>query len=771
MKRCYLRLSVAMAACLLVESGPNGQALAQEDSSSAAQNSAQRNNADIIVTARKRAENIQDVSESITAISGASIETLQITQPTDLTRVAPALTFRDNPIPTSSGFVIRGIGTSTFSSTVEQSVSTVFDGVVLGQPQSAAAFVDIQRVEVLEGPQGLLFGKNASAGLVNIVTNSPRLGELGADMSFTIGTDGELRNSGMLNIPVGETLAVRLVGFRNRTDGYVNNLYRNERYNGEKNYGLRGKLLYSPTENISLLVSADYAKDTASGAIATSRKLGENTNLASYFEEYKIKPGPNNRDTVLGSPYGTYDGAPLRVYKGISGQLDIDFGELSLTSITGYRKNHYILDFDADQSPLPRFDYNGGEYNYKQFSQELRLASPAGKTIEWLAGLYYFRSINNVNFWSGGYLLAPTTLTVAVIDTDFRSRSYAAFGSITWNLSDATRLRAGGRYTRDKIYARRNAYDLEGAMDGSSAIIGSVAGDTTERGGANNFSWKLTAEQDFGANNMLYASVARGYKGPGLASSGVITPGIDPLIRPEKVWAFDLGVKTSFWDNRATFNAALFYEDFSDFQTQVYDTSTTPPSFRTTNAGGLKTKGVQGQLTIRPTDGLSFGANVAYVDASYRDLDGISCPYAWSVSLSNGCRLVGGRPVIDVSGNRMANSPEFKFNLNANYEASISSSADFLLSADYSWRSDEQFSSNGDPLTIQPAYGIFNGSVGLGLDNGKWEVRAFVRNLFDKKYVNLITANAADTSGGYSQYFSRYTDRQFGVTMRMRLRD
>lgn len=771
MKRCYWQQSAAMALCLYAAMGLEIQAGAQENRAAQGPQSYQRNNAEIIVTARKRAENIQDVSESITAVSGASIETLQIVQATDLTRVAPALTFRDNPIPTSSGFVIRGIGTSTFSSTVEQSVSTVFDGVVLGQPQSAAAFVDIQRVEVLEGPQGLLFGKNASAGLVNIVTNSPRLGELGADMSVTVGTDGELRNSGMLNLPLGETLALRVVGFRNRTDGFVNNLFRNERYNGEKNYGFRGKLLYSPSESVSLLVSADYAKDTSSCCIATSRQLGANANLANYFNEYGIVAGPDNRDTVLGSPHGVYDGAPLRVHKGISGQLDVDVGGLSLTSITGYRQNHYILDFDADQTPLARFDYNGGQYNYKQFSQELRLASPTGETVEWLAGLYYFRSVNDVNFWSGGYLVAPTLLSVAVIDTNFRSRSYAAFGSVTWNLAVSTRLRAGGRYTRDQIYARRHAYDLPGSIPGSSAIIGSVAGDTTERGKTNNFSWKLTAEQDFASNSMLYASVARGYKGPGLASSGVVTPGVEPLIRPEKVWAFDIGVKSSFWDNRATFNAALFYEDFTDFQTQVYDTSTNPPGFRTTNAGGLKTKGVQGQLALRPTDGLSLGANAAYVDATYQDLDGISCPYAWSISLTNGCRLVDGRRVMDVSGNRMANSPEFKFNLNANYEVPISSSADFLLAADYSWRSEEQFSSNGDSLTVQPAYGIFNGSIGLGLEKGKWEVRGYVRNLFNKKYVNLITANAADTSGGYSQYFSRYADRQFGVTMRMRLRD
>ena len=726
----------------------------------------------IIVTARKRVENVQDVSESITVVSGESIETMQVIQPSDLTRIAPALTFRDNPIPTSSGFAVRGIGTSTFSSTVEQSVSTVVDGVVLGQPQSAAALIDIGRVEVLEGPQGLLFGKNASAGLVNIVTNTPRLGRLAAEASVTYGSDGELRNTGVLNVPIGDKLAVRLVGFRNRTDGFIHNRFLNEDYNGEKNYGFRGKLLFEPSDNVSLLISADYAKDNSACCFATARKLGTNTNLANYFNLYGITPGPDNLDVVASKPFGTYPGAPLRVYKGISAQLDVDMGGVEMTSITAYRNNHYILDFDGDQTPLDRFDYNGGDYNYKQFSQELRLASSAGQKVEWLAGLFYFRSTNDVFFQAGGRLLgpAPLPLVVAVIETDFRSESLAGFGSATWNASEALRLRVGGRLTRDDLKARRLAYDLPGSRPGSSAIIGSVAGDTTETGRTTNFSWKVTGEYDVAPDVMVYANVARGYKGPGLASSGIIQPGVDPIIRPEKVWAYDLGIKASFLDNRATFNAALFYEDFTDFQTQIYDTSTNPPGFRTTNAGGLKTKGVQAQFSIRPADGLTLSANGIYVDAKYHDLDGLSCPYAWTVPTpSNGCRIVAGRPVIDASGNRLANAPKFKFNLSANYEAPIADGVDLLFATDYSWRSDEQFSANGDPLTIQPAFGIWNGSIGLSLDDGKWELRAFVRNLLDKQYVTLLSPNAADTSGGYSQYLSRYSQRQVGLTMRVRL--
>lgn len=772
MRKATLASSVCLTLCAALGAGAPTAARAETADDSAATQSSDHDDNAIIVTARKRIENVQNVSESITVVSGESIDTLQIVQPSDLTRIAPALTFRDNPIPTSSGFAVRGIGTSTFSSTVEQSVSTVVDGVVLGQPQSAASLIDISRVEVLEGPQGLLFGKNASAGLVNIVTNTPRLGNLAAEASVTYGSDGELRNSGVLNVPIGDKLAVRLVGFRNRTDGFIHNKFLNQDYNGEKNYGFRGKLLFEPSDNVSLLVSADYAKDTSACCFSTARTLGTNANLANFFSLYGVIPGPDNLDVVAGKPFGTYPGAPLRVYKGVSGQLDIDLGGLELTSITAYRSNHYILDFDGDQTPLDRFDYNGGDYDYKQFSQELRLASPAGQAVEWLAGLFYFRSTNDVFFQAGGRLLgpAPLPLVVAVIETDFHSKSYAGFGSVTWNATDALRLRVGGRLTRDELKARRLAYDLPGARPGSSAIIGSVAGDTTETGRTTNFSWKVTGEYDVAPDVMVYANVARGYKGPGLASSGVVTPGVDPIIRPEKVSAYDLGIKASFLDNRATFNAALFYEDFTDFQTQIYDTSTNPPGFRTTNAGGLKTKGVQAQFSIRPADGLTLSANGIYVDAEYQDLDGLSCPYAWTVPTpSNGCRIVAGRPVIDASGNRLANAPQFKFNLAANYEAPIDDGVDLLLATDYSWRSDEQFSANGDPLTIQPAFGIWNGSIGLSLDDGKWELRAFVRNLLDKQYVTLLAPNSADTSGGYAQYLSRYSQRQVGVTMRVRL--
>lgn len=263
-------------------------AWAQPADNAGARSEAQTGSVEILVTARKRVENVQDVSESITVATGEAIETLQIVQPSDLTRIAPALTFRDNPIPTSSGFAVRGIGTSSFSSTVEQSVSTVVDGIVLGQPQSVASLIDISRVEVLEGPQGLLFGKNASAGLVNIVTNSPRLGQLGAEMSVTAGTDGEFRNTGILNVPLGDKLAVRLVGYRNRTDGYIHNKFLNESYNGEKNYGFRGKLLFEPSDNVSLLVSADYSKDTSICCFSTARTLGTNANLANFFDAYDI---------------------------------------------------------------------------------------------------------------------------------------------------------------------------------------------------------------------------------------------------------------------------------------------------------------------------------------------------------------------------------------------------------------------------------------------------------------------------------------------------
>lgn len=756
----------AVALCAMPQEARAQEAGDQPDAQSVA-----TSGSTIIVTARKREENIQDVSESITVVTGESLEILQLVSPTELTRVAPALTFRDNPIPTSSGFAVRGVGTSSFSSTVEQSVSTVVDGIVLGQPQSAASLVDINRVEVLEGPQGLLFGKNASAGLVNIVTNSPRLGTFEADASVTFGTDGEFRTDGMINVPLGEDLAVRLVGYRNETGGYIYNAFLDESYNGEDNYGFRGKAFYEPSSEFNLLLTADFYEDNAICCFSTARELGDNPRLADFFNQYGVMPGSENTTVVAGMPVGALGKDPFRRYQGIGGEANIRLSNATLTLLTGYRKNEYSLDFDGDQTPLARFDYNGGDYKYQQFSQEIRIASDTGGAIEWLGGLYFFSAINEVEYRAGGRLLGESgPLIVGVIETDVDSTSYAAFGSVTLNASDTLRLRAGGRFTRDELQARRVAYDLPGALPGSSAIIGSVAGDTTERGDSEDFSWKLTAEYDVSPDVMIYANVSRGYKGPGLASSGVINPDVSPLIRPETVMAYDAGIKSTLINGLATLNAALFYEDFSDFQTQIYDTSTTPPGFRLTNAGSLESKGATIQATLRPIDGLSLAANAAYVDAKYKDLEGLSCPYEYTVpELTNGCEIVGGRPVISADGNRLANAPELKFFIAANYEVSITDSITLLLATDYSWRDDEQFSANGDPNTIQPAYGIWNASAGVAFNDGQFELRGFVRNIADTSYANLISPNAADTSGGYSQFLSRYRERQAGVVLKARL--
>ena len=772
MTRPVFRLAISLSVSVFALCALSEAALAQVAGTQGEAPRAGVTGNEIIVTARKRAENVQDVSESITVASGESLETLRIISTTELTRIAPALTFRDNPMPTSSGFAIRGIGTSSFSSTIEQSVSTVVDGVVLGQPQSAASLIDINRVEVLEGPQGLLFGKNASAGLVNIVTNSPRLGAFEADASVTFGTDGEFRTHGVVNVPIGEDLAIRLVGFRNETDGYIYNELLDESYNGEDNFGFRGKLFFEPSSEFNFMLTADFYEDTAICCFSTVRQLGDNPRLTSFLNQYGIVPGTENRSVVAGMPTGALGTDPLRRYKGLTGEANIELGSATLTLITAYRRNDYALDFDGDQTPLARFDYNGGDYKYQQFSQEIRVASAPGGTLEWLGGLYFFSSTNEIFYRAGGRLIGDAgPLIVGIIETDVDNASYAGFGSVTWNVSDAIRLRAGGRYTHDELKARRVAYDMPGTLPGSSAIIGSVAGDTTERGGANDFSWKLTAEYDLDYDTMVYASAARGYKGPGLASSGVLNPDVDPLIRPETVMAYDVGIKSTLFNGLATLNIAAFYENFSDFQTQIYDTSTNPPGFRTTNAGSLESKGATIQATVRPAQGLSLMANAAYVDAQYKDLDGLSCPYEFTVPQpTQGCRIVGGRPVISADGNRLANAPEFKFFVAANYETPLTSTIDLLLATDYSWRDDEQFSANGDPNTVQPAYGIWNASAGLSFNEGAFELRGFVRNIADTSYTNLISPNSADTNGGYSQYLSRYQERQAGITLRARLR-
>jgi iron complex outermembrane receptor protein len=771
------RLSLALG--LLITTALATTAFAQASASSAPAASNQGGIETITVTAQKRTENIQKVPEAITAATGGQLEQMHVVQPSDLTQIAPALTFTESTTPTSSGFSVRGIGTSTFSPGVEQSVSTVVDGVVFGQPQAASALIDVDHVEVLEGPQGMLFGKNASAGLVNIVTNDPRPTAFSGRLSATFGDDGEYRDTLVLNLPINDTTAVRLVGFYNHADGVISDVAKPgmDKLNNEDNEGFRGKLLWRPNDRLKVLLSIDYTRDDSlccyyTDRIDTTVNPTEPLNgiVLANDQAFGIHPGPVNTKIATDAPLGQAPGADLRQYAGASAQIDYQLGGgFTVSSITAYRANTYTLDFDADDTVLDLFDRDGGNQSYHQISEELRLTSPIGKRFDYVAGLFYYDSQYNAHLIAGGPFLSPLGIpgsVIADVISDVGDTDYAAYAQGTFHVTDALRLTAGGRVTRDELKLFYNDY-ADPTSDLPLAFFGQAPAEFTQKTSATNFSWKLSGEYDFTPVIMGYVTVARGYKGPGFSALPGALATQNQAVKPEIPMDYEIGIKSSLFDRRLIFNGTIFYEDFKNFQAQVYDANTVPPAFSVTNAGELKSKGAEVQATLKPMQYLTLNGNFIYVDARYDSLKNISCYFGQtSPAVVAPCAVVGGNDVDDASGNRLANSPKYSWNASADYKRPILNGAWIIDGqTDFNWRSSVQFSPNGDPNTVQPAYGLWNGALSFSPAGQQWSIRGYVRNILDQHFAALISANASDSKGGYSQFITRDEFRHYGVTL------
>ncbi|MCX7282679.1 MAG: TonB-dependent receptor plug domain-containing protein, partial [Novosphingobium sp.] len=394
-RKTRLVQSVSVAALALVASTP---AFAQAADAQAGETGAA---GEIIVTAQRRSENVLKVPVSVTVVSSEQLIQRGVNDLTAVTKLAPSL-----QVAQDNTFSVRGVGTATFANTVEASVSQVVDDVVLGNREYAAnAFYDIARVEVLNGPQGLLFGKNASAGLVNITTNKPKLGEMSfiADGELVQrarpgddGTGYQIRST--INAPLGENAALRLNAIYSDNDPItvtkVNPAVRNDL--GLTNLGLRAKLLVEPTDALSIYVIGDYNRQRGiTGRFdITFRQFGP----GSQYPARGLVAGPNNLNYNTDAPnYRDSDTG------GAQANISLQLGNgMELSSISAWKTVSIDQQFDSDQTPFNFFNFNGGKSSYDQYSQELRLALPSGEALSGQFGLYYYRSQGNAKGFRGG---------------------------------------------------------------------------------------------------------------------------------------------------------------------------------------------------------------------------------------------------------------------------------------------------------------------------------------------------------------------------------
>ena len=647
---------------------------------------------EVVVTAQKRSESLQDVAISIAVVSGTELAELNKTQIADLSRLVPGFTFSEGTSDAGRNILIRGIGTNSFSRSVDLSVGTVVDNVASGSLSgSVLDFSDVQRVEVLRGPQGMLFGKNASAGLLNITTYNPTP-ELATGFRASYGSNDLVNLYGYASGPIIEdTLLGRISMYSNTMDPIIDNEYPGgDDFNDRDEWGGRGKLRWLITEQFDAQFNYTHIERKHTCCVAALRQV-----IGGSVVDREGGPvGPKN-DKVLDNDTSKGE-TKVDIY---SMELNYSLGDFLLTSISAYTNENVYGAARADDYALTALPLNDSFEKYQQYTQELRLTSPGDGKITYVAGLYYFYKKIDREFYRYIDLYAidladSGALSVTNVGkTD--SESFAAFGQATWHITDRSRLSVGARYNFDQLGHKQTVASFPGTLP--EAPPGSINQKDHDQAG----SWRVMVERDIAEDAMVYASYAKGYKGPGSNSLPSGPTSGDVFVDPEIPTSYELGIKSQWFDNRLRVNAAAYYSTFKDFQASAQVAGAFPPIFYLTNAGELETQGVQ------LTQNFAVQGSLAYTDATFSDWPDAPC-YARQ-SEAQGC--IDGTQ--DLSGARMPNSPKWSTYLAGTYYIPIPSMPfDAFASLNMYYRDEVQFDTANNPLLVGDPYNTFVASIG-----------------------------------------------------------
>lgn len=714
---------------------------------------------EVLVVATRRESSLQDVPVAVSALSESMLIDNQIYSSAELTDLVPSLTLQQGGNARGSSFNVRGVGTQSFSSAAEPSVSTMVDGVVMGRSGMAfAQLPDVQRVEVLRGPQGTLFGKNASAGVIHVITKNPTDEHEGEFSASALEKD-EYRLAGTASGPLTDNLGYLITGSYIDDDGFTKNVYDGDNYNDRENYLVRGKLAWQNT-TMAIKYTGDWQDNTSHGSLAVIREAGE----PSLSMLLPVVPSDDNDKANSGlTPRTEADGW------GHALEVNWDIGEHTLTSISAWREWNFKNLAGAMMLPKDQFDViQHGKSEQEQFTQELRLTSPADQFASYVLGLFYFdQDIERYFQRSAG---PGGSLGSARADFTVDTTNYAAYGEVVFNLSDQWRLITGGRYTSDEL-----DYDfVRVGVLGGTLPAGPSQGDTDE----SNFSGKLALQWDISDSAMSYLSYTQGYKGPAFSISFATDPDGLEAIDPETSDAVEWGVKSSFLDQRMTLNLAAFYTEFKDWQAQAFvedNSGTGSGGFELSNAGKVSTRGVEFDLMAIPLENLTLYAALAWIKAEIDEFNGAPCSPAQKLAGNPASCLPpaqGGSNTQDLSSGDLPYSPEWRATLSANYLIPLESMPfDLVIRGTGRWQDDVLYSVTQDQGTVQDAYGILDLSLALQDDNDRYTITVFVKNVGDKFYTSAINGVGnlqLPDEGGYNQRYPKFARRTFGLEARYR---
>jgi len=756
------------------------------------------NEGQIIVTAQRREQALQDVPLAISVVTSDDLVKSNFTTVADLQFLSPGVNYNAN---FGGGFNVRGVGTQSLLMTAEQSVALIIDDVVQGLPEVSFAgpsyqtLGDIERVEVLKGPQGTLFGKNSSAGVIQIITKNPQLGANSVDGYVSYASKNEVNANANVNVALGDTLAARISGTYQRRDGFVHNNLTGEDHWKYERFNIRGKLLWEPAPGLKILLSGDYRHltDNANG-LWTLRSCGSGTGTFKPCNEvapYGVVASPENLDVAVEGDNYTKQTAYT-----LSGRVDYDLGGATMTYILAYRDLFQPILVDTDATPRAVYSHNENTSGGTQLTQELRVNGHSGILDYTLGGFYYHSTPYQKGVNAGTLNLlpdsSPTLVSLNSIgpyanqgygsDVEADIKSWAIFGQLEAEVTPGLTLIAGGRYTNDHVqqtilyfdvpWMCRTAWALGGTCHGLPLPLSSRAQTSADK-----FTYKFTAKYDITPDVNVYATYGTGYKGP-MISYPANQPQL--LLRPETSKSWEIGLKASLFDHKVTFNIDAFKVDYNDFQGQQRVGTAPVFYYTTTNAGGLQTKGVEADLSWRVMHGLTLSGNVSYIPTKFTEFS-VQCydKYTNPATPVGQCNyLAPGVPAgtayqFNAAGYPLIYSPEWTWGITGDYETPVSDNLNFGAHATWTYRS-SSYGIVADPNSINPGYGLLNGELSLGAANDRWRVSIFARNLLDKYFVAGIfrtpldagTYNSTPLSTiGYSNIPAMDSGRTIGVKL------
>jgi iron complex outermembrane recepter protein len=750
----------------------------------------------VVVTARRREEDIQDVPIAITTLGGDQLEATGAYRLDQLKQQVPsiqALSFNAR----NANVNIRGLGSNVALTNdgLEGGVGFYVDDVYYGRPgQSQFDLVDVQQVDILRGPQGTLFGKNTTAGAINITTREPSFKPEGS-LELSAGDYGYQQERGSYSAPlVDGLLAFRASLASTHRDGNILNVHNGKEVGDYNNLTSRLQFLLTPSDRFKLRVIADYGSQAQncciSVAAGTAYTRIDGTALPNNFAARAARIGytplpidPFARRVDIDSPVRAemWTG-------GLSAKADYTFDAFTVTSITAYRFWNWKPQNDGDGTSRPATIQGRIIDKQRQFSQELRIASDGHHTFDWVGGLYYYwqevPGFQTSLFGPDGALfnlppaLYPTPAAASVATAALNgyqlsaysnpeTKSYAAFGQTTWNISPTWALTGGLRYT----YEDKDGYFRQSVTGGaplSSFPAASQALVTTIRnliGATNSYSTSLEEDNVSGLATLSwkvtpdilgYGTYSRGYKSGGLNLSN-LPPSAPLTVEPETVDHYEIGLKSDWFDGALTANFAGFWTEVDGYQTSFFDTD----RFTTyiSNVGVVRSRGVEADLHFQPFKGLTTYASTTFDDAEFVSYTHAPPPVEYTGLLPSTANF------IDLSGRPLPGAPKWATSVGGEYQGRLPiDDVSYYIGSDYSYRSAYYASGNDARSSRIGDYALLNARLGLRFERYDADLSVWVKNAGDTHYFETLGGGNSGGSGLVTGIIGQ--PRTWGVTLR-----